>query len=188
MLHLPHEHGGFGVTHNTASRHAASYTTNARFVAFLGTFALPAQQVWLPGNELNDPSTWVAPPLCTLKRLHQSLVQDFNCTDQPAAVLPSQPGAGGAAAGAGAAQHSTHWAPFKALRQRYAGAPFEQQLQLHLPQKHKATEQDSALRVEMTGLEDQADNAKPRELWWKPLSWLGTLRPTTANDAWDPAL
>ena len=29
---------------------------------------------------------------------------------------------------------------------------------------------------------------KPRELWWKPLSWLGTLRPTTANDAWDPAL
>ena len=104
VLHLPHEHGGFGVTHNTVSRHAASYTTNARFVAFLGTFALPAQQVWLPGNELNDPSTWVAPPLCTLKRLHQSLVQDFNCTDQPAAVLPSQPGAGGAAAGAGAAQ------------------------------------------------------------------------------------
>ena len=53
VLHLPHEHGGFGVTHNTVSRHAASYTTNARFVAFLGTFALPAQQVWLPGNELN---------------------------------------------------------------------------------------------------------------------------------------
>ena len=247
VLHLPHEHGGFGVTHNTVSRHAASYTTNARFVAFLGTFALPAQQAWLPGNELNDPSTWVAPPLCTLKRLHQSLVQDFNCTDQPAAVLPSQPGAGGAAAGAGAAQQpqpagpqdngdgqlvlpqlnrlheaykrsqvassassssqdqqppkptiptqkrvtqqlSTHWAPFKALRQSYAGSRFEQQLQLHLPQKHKATEQDSALRVEMTGLEEQADNAKPRELWWKPLSWLGTLRPTTANDAWDPAL
>ena len=40
----------------------------------------------------------------------------------------------------------------------------------------------------MNGLEEQADNAKPRELWWKPLSWLGTLRPTTVNDAWDPAL
>ena len=80
-------------------------------------------------------------------------------------------------------QLSTHWAPFKALRQSYAGSRFEQQLQLHLPQKHKATEQDSALRVEMTGLEEQTDNAKPRELWWKPLSWLGTLRPTTANDA-----
>ena len=36
VLHLPHEHGGFGVTHNTVSRHhdAASHTTNARFVAF----------------------------------------------------------------------------------------------------------------------------------------------------------
>ena len=68
-------------------------------------------------------------------------------------------------------QLSTHWAPFKALRQSYAGSRFEQQLRLHLPQKHKATEQDSALRVEMTGLEDQADNAKLRELGWKPLSW-----------------
>jgi hypothetical protein len=36
-------------------------TTNARVVAFLGTFACPAQQVWLPGNDLQDPSTWDAP-------------------------------------------------------------------------------------------------------------------------------
>jgi hypothetical protein len=27
-------------------------TTNARFVTILGTFACPAQQVWLPGNDL----------------------------------------------------------------------------------------------------------------------------------------
>jgi hypothetical protein len=33
-----------------------------------------------------------------------------------------------------------------------------------------------------------ADNAKARELFWKPLSWLGTIRPTSANDAFDPAL
>ncbi len=32
------------------------------------------------------------------------------------------------------------------------------QVKLHLPQKHKATVQDSALRVEMLNLEDQADN------------------------------
>ena len=37
-------------------------------------------------------------------------------------------------------------------------------------------------------LEEQADNAKARELFWKPLSWLGTIRPTSANDAFDPAL
>ena len=30
--------------------------------------------------------------------------------------------------------------------------------------------------------------ARARELHWKPLLWLGTLRPTTADDAWDPAI
>jgi len=38
----------------------------------------------------------------------------------------------------------------------------------------------------MNNLEEQADNA--RELFWKPLSWLGAIRPTSANDAFDPAL
>jgi hypothetical protein len=40
----------------------------------------------------------------------------------------------------------------------------------------------------MKNLEEQADNAKARELFWKPLSWLGAIRPTSANDAFDPAL
>jgi hypothetical protein len=79
-------------------------------------------------------------------------------------------------------------APFKVLRQRYASTRFEEQRQVHLPQKHKATVADSTLRVEMNGLEEQPDNAKARELFWKPLSWLGTNRPTSANDAFDPAL
>jgi hypothetical protein len=56
----------------------------------------------------------------------------------------------------------------KVLRQRYAGTRFEEQHQLHLPQKHKATVEDSNLRVEMNGLEEQADNAKARELFRKP--------------------
>jgi len=85
-------------------------------------------------------------------------------------------------------QLTKHWAPFKALRQRYAGTRFEEQRQLHMPQKHKATVPDSTLRVEMNNLEEQADNAKARELFWKPLSWLGAIRPTSANDAFDPAL
>jgi hypothetical protein len=88
----------------------------------------------------------------------------------------------------GAEQLTKNWAPFKALRQHYGGTRFSEQRQLHLPQKHKATVADSTLRVEMNGLEEQADNAKARELFWKPLSWLGTIRPTSANDAFDPAL
>ena len=47
-------------------------------------------------------------------------------------------------------------APFKALRQHYAGTRFEEQRQLHMPQKHKATVPDSTLRVEMNNLEEQA--------------------------------
>jgi hypothetical protein len=71
--------------------------------------------------------------------------------------------------------------------QRYAGTRFEELRQLHLPQKHKATVLDSTLRIEMNGLEEQADNAQARDLYWKPLSWLGTIRPTSAHDAFDPA-
>ena len=71
-------------------------------------------------------------------------------------------------------QLTTHWPLFKALRQTFANTRFAQQLQLHLPQKVKATDQDSALRVEMSALEDQAHDGKARELHWKPMSWLGT--------------
>ena len=42
------------------------------------------------------------------------------------------------------------------------------QRMLHMPQKRKATVPDSTLRMEMNALEEQADNAKARELHWKP--------------------
>jgi hypothetical protein len=80
-------------------------------------------------------------------------------------------------------QLTKQWTQFKALRQHYAGTRFEEQRQLHLPQKHKATVPESTLRVEMNGLEEQADNAKARDLYWKPLSWLRTIQPSSANDA-----
>jgi hypothetical protein len=47
-------------------------------------------------------------------------------------------------------QLTKHW--FKALRQRFADTRFDEQRQLHLPQKHKDTVQDSTLRVEMNAL------------------------------------
>ena len=70
----------------------------------------------------------------------------------------------------------------------YTGTRFEEQRQLHLPQKHKATVPDSTLLVEMNGLEEQAYNNKASDLSWKPLSWLGTILPSSANNAFDPAL
>ena len=93
---------GFGVPNNTISRHAAAYTTNARFVAFLGTFARPAQEVWLPGNDIQDPTTWSVPSLRTLKHLHETLLQDYDCTEQPVANPPTQPSAAGGSAAANA--------------------------------------------------------------------------------------
>jgi len=42
--------------------------------------------------------------------------------------------------------------------------------------------------VEMNWLEEQADNSKACELFWKPHSWLGTIRPTSAHDAFYPEL
>jgi len=69
---------------------------------------------------------------------------------------------------------------------------FEEQRQLHLPLPLETygngPELHSPSRDEWTRLREQADNAKARDLYWKPLSWLGTIRPTTANDAFDPAL
>jgi hypothetical protein len=40
----------------------------------------------------------------------------------------------------------------------------------------------------MNALEEQADNDKARDFYWKPLAWLGTIRPSSANDAFDPNL
>jgi hypothetical protein len=82
-------------------------------------------------------------------------------------------------------QLTKEWPQYKALHQRFAGTRFEEHHQLHLPQKHKATVPDSTLSIEMNGLEEQADLAQAINLYWKPLSWLGTIRPTSSNDAGD---
>ncbi len=82
-LHESHEEGGFGVSHNTITRHAASYTTNARFVAFLGTFARPAQQVWLP--VFGASITW---KFVNLYRIHTSPQSslEFGRAEMPASL------------------------------------------------------------------------------------------------------
>ena len=61
------------------------------------------------------------------------------------------------------------------MRQRYAGTRFEEQRQLHMPQKHKATKQDSALRVEMNAAAPSLSN----------VDQLQQLSPTTFTNCWD---
>ena len=86
-----------------------------------------------------------------------STSQDQQSQHLPKSVIPTQRQV--------TEQLTTNWAPFKVLRQHYGGTRFSEQRQLHLPQKHKATVADSTLRVEMNGLEEQADNTKVRELF-----------------------
>ena len=66
VLHLPHEHGGFGITSNAIARKAAFYTTTARFLAFVGSLPSANQPLWIP-DDLTTPSDWVSPPLLTLQ-------------------------------------------------------------------------------------------------------------------------
>ena len=58
------------------------------------------------------------------------------------------------------------------LSQRFAGTRFEEQRQLHMPQKHKATEQDSTLQVEMNNRRHGAGcSASVRREPLKPRHW-----------------
>jgi hypothetical protein len=177
---------------------------------------LPAPLRGLPGNDLQDPTSWDAPPLCTLKRLHGDSCSSTTAPSSLQWHSPQPSAGGGAATNAGAhpqphagsqdncncklllpqlnslhlafkrsqvspsvssssqaqqaqqppksviptqrrvtEQLTMNCAPFKALRQHYTGTRFEEQRQLHLPQKHKATVADSTLRVEMNALPRQ---------------------------------
>jgi hypothetical protein len=138
-------------------------------------------EVWSPVSPSG--STRVLPCLyCKSDRAPSvsSNSQDQQFQHLPKSVIPTQHSV--------MEQLTKNWATFKVLHQRYAGTCFEEQSQLHLPQKRNATFADSTLCMEMNGLEEQADNTKARELSWKPLSWFGTIRPTPDNDAFDPSL
>ena len=95
-LHESHEVGGFGVTHKTVSRHAASYTNNARFVSSWAPLPtlLSRSGCGATTSSIYPPGV---PPLCTLKRLHEDLLQKYDCSDLQAAAQPPQPSAPAAA-------------------------------------------------------------------------------------------
>ena len=74
VLHLPHAEGGFGVTFNDVTKDAAFYTTTSRFVAWLGAFSQERQGLWLPKDDLQDPSSWSSSPLLLLRDIHSKLL------------------------------------------------------------------------------------------------------------------
>ena len=77
------------------------------------------------------------------------------------------------------------WQPFKDLKQAFVVSRRAEQLRLHSQQRVVATVLDSALRAEMGALEWDAPK---RILWYKPLGFLGVIRPHRRDEAWSASL
>jgi hypothetical protein len=82
----------------------------------------------------------------------------------------------------------SHWQPFLDLKLMYAGSRRAVQLSLRSQQHIVATVEDSVLRTEMAGLESQEEDAHKRILFFKPMSWLGQIRPHRRDEAWSASL
>jgi hypothetical protein len=91
-----------------------------------------------------------------------------------------------------------HWQPCRDLKLMFAGSHRAEQLSLvgsHHPllwwlpqQRVVATVEESVLKMEMTGLESQEEDAPKRLLFFKPMSWLGQIRPHRRDESWSPSL
>ena len=66
---------------------------------------------------------------------------------------------------------------YKARRQRYASTRFEEQRQLHLPQKHKDTVPESTPRVDMSGLRSKPTTPRPATSTGSPFDGSGPSGP-----------
>jgi hypothetical protein len=93
-LNESHNEGGFGIPNNTITRLGASYTTNARFVACWAP-CLPCSTGLDDGQRTPGFSHLGCPPCLPPKRMHEDLLQHYDCTDQPAAAQPAPPSGAG---------------------------------------------------------------------------------------------
>ncbi len=81
-----------------------------------------------------------------------------------------------------------HWQPFRDLKIKYVGSRQTEQLSLRSQQRVVSTVEESVLKTEMTGLESQEEDAPKRILFFKPMSWLGQIRPHHRDESWSSSL
>jgi hypothetical protein len=81
-----------------------------------------------------------------------------------------------------------HWKPFRDLKLMFTGSHRAEQLTLHSQQRVVATVEESVLKTEMEVLESQEEDAPKRLLFFKPMSWLGQIRPHRRDESWSPSL
>jgi hypothetical protein len=81
-----------------------------------------------------------------------------------------------------------HWQPFRDLKLKFIGSRRAEQLSLRSQQRVVATVEESVLRMEMSGLESQEEDTPSRVLFFKPMSWLGPIRPHRRDESWSTSL
>ena len=85
-------------------------------------------------------------------------------------------------------QIQRYWQPFRDLQLKFVGSHRLEQLRSRSQQRIVATVQESVLRTEMAGLEPQEEDAPKRILFYKPMSWLGQIRPHRRDESWSGSL
>jgi hypothetical protein len=199
VLHLPHGEGGFGVPFNCVTKDAVIYTTTSRFVSWMGAFSQTRQELWLPKDDPRDSSSWSSPPLMFLRDIHSKLIDQYDCKEVCAPSLSQ------VNSGARARPRSQEGVPqqqevdplsfpqlnglFEASFARdessaSTGSRRVEQLNLHSQQSIVDTVEESVLRMEMTGLESQEEDAPTCALFFKPMSWLGQITPHRRDESW----
>jgi hypothetical protein len=70
----------------------------------------------------------------------------------------------------------------------FAGSHRAEQLTLRSQQRVVTTVEESVLKTEMADLEPQEEDAPQCLLFFKPMSWLGQIRPHRRDESWSASL
>jgi hypothetical protein len=80
------------------------------------------------------------------------------------------------------------WDPFRDLKLMFPGSHRAEQLSLRSHQRVVTTVEESVLKMEMTDLESQEEDAPKRLLFFKSMSWLGQIRSHRRDESWSVSL
>ncbi len=85
-----------------------------------------------------------------------------------------------------------NWQPFRDFKIQFVGSRRQEQLSSRCQQRVVATVEESVLRTEMAGLESQEEDAPQRPaqrvLFYKPMTWVGQIRPHRRDESWSASL
>ncbi len=73
-------------------------------MAWLGAFSHELQGLWLPKDDVKDPSSWSSSPLLILRDIHSNLLSDYNCKETSSQSQVNVGGSSGLSSQAGVSQ------------------------------------------------------------------------------------